>query len=147
MPFGPAQCSAFRNAMSVKLYRTDLKEVPAGCFDNFQHLGDLDLSNNAIEVIREGAFPNIIKLQHGKDSGQNSSIKSKISELDLENNKIHTIEDNALMAESLETLILRLNKIKDIYTKFKHLSGKRREINRKYLCRRRNFLLHDKVEV
>ena len=140
MPFGPAQCSAFNKANYVSFEDTDLKEVPAGCFDSFKHLEDLDLSRKAIEVIREGAFPNIIKVQHGEDSGQNLSIKSKLKWLTLDDNKIHTIEDKAFMAESLETLCLHSNKIKDISKKFKHLSGKSNhndKIKRKYVGTRR----------
>ena len=124
MPFGPAQCSAFNNAEYVYFYGTDLNEVPAGCFDSFQHLDDLGFTSNPIKVVRQGAIPNILKLQHGKDSGQNSGIKSKLTELSLFANEIHTIEDNAFMAESLESLNLGMNKIKDITNKFKHLSGK-----------------------
>ena len=75
-------------------------------------------------LVRQGAIPNILKLQHGKDPGQNSGIKSKLKRLSLFDNEIHTIEDNAFMAESLERLRLRMNKIKDIANRFKHLSGK-----------------------
>ena len=124
MPFGPKQCSAFNNARDVFFYFTDLNEIPVGCFDSFEHLEYLGLFANPIEVVREGTFPNILKLQHGKDSGQNSGNKSKLNSLDLSDNKIHTIEDNASMAESLESLNLEGNKIKDIANKFKHLSGK-----------------------
>ena len=124
MPIGPAQCSAFNNAEYVYFHGTDLNEVPAGCFDSFQHLDKLGFTSNPIKVVRQGAIPNILKLQHGKDPGQNSGIKSKLKRLSLFDNEIHTIEDNAFMAESLERLRLRMNKIKDIANRFKHLSGK-----------------------
>ena len=102
----------------------EIEHLNKDSFVGLISLRHLDLSSNPIEVVREGTFPNILKLQHGKDSGQNSSIKSKLNSLDLSDNKIHTIEDNAFMAESLEILNLQSNKIKDTANKFKHLSGK-----------------------
>ncbi|GFS07967.1 leucine-rich repeats and immunoglobulin-like domains protein 2 [Elysia marginata] len=120
-PLCPEEWTDLSHAAEIYIGETDLKELPAAGFGNFLCLKSLHITDSLIEVITRKAFPVVTKVSYCYNDG--TTTDSKLVFLNLKNNRIHTIEDNSLMAASLKTLYLNNNKIKNIAGKFKFLSG------------------------
>ncbi|GFS16011.1 leucine-rich repeat and fibronectin type-III domain-containing protein 4 [Elysia marginata] len=123
-PLGTEEWSALRHAVHIDFSYTDVDQLPVLGFKNFPCLWTLSITNSFIEVIPQGAFPRTVNasLFRCPESDFNTP-ESELQELDLKSNRIHTIEDNSLMAPNLFSLDLSNNSIKCIDGKFRFLSG------------------------
>ncbi|GFS16276.1 insulin-like growth factor-binding protein complex acid labile chain [Elysia marginata] len=122
-PLGTEEWSALRHAGEIYFTSTDVDQLPAVGFESFPCLSTLDMRHSKIEVIPQGAFPRTVNASLFRCPNSNfNTPESKLQRLDLINNRIHTIEDNSLMAPHLQYLDLRNNSIKCIDGKFRFLA-------------------------
>ncbi|GFR78765.1 leucine-rich repeats and immunoglobulin-like domains protein 2 [Elysia marginata] len=122
-PLGTEEWSALRHAAHIYFSSTDVDQLPAAGFESFPCLSALDIRNSFIAVIPQGAFPRTVNASLFRCPNSNiNTSESKLQRLDIINNRIHTIEDNSLMAPHLQFLDLRNNSIKCIDGKFRFLS-------------------------
>ncbi|GFR86042.1 zinc finger protein [Elysia marginata] len=115
----PQREVSFKTRCSNLIKSTDVDQLLAAGFESFPCLSKLVITNSFIKVIPQGAFPRTVNASLFRCSKSNSNTpKSKLQELDLKINRIHTIEDNSLMAPHLQWLDLSNKSIKCIDGKF-----------------------------